>query len=270
MKRQLLWGAVAAAVVLGFVMSAEAKTLVYCSEASPEGFNPQLFTAGTTLDADRPLFNRLVEFKVGTTTLEPGLAEKWDISDDGKTYTFHLRKGVKFQGKNFTGTRDLNADDVVFSFMRQLDPKHPYAKVSGGSYEYFQGMGMPDILKSVEKVDDLTVKFTLNAPEAPLMADLAMDFASILSAEYADAMMKAGTPEKFDLDPVGTGPYTLVNYEKDAVIRYKAKPDYWNGKAKIDDLVFAITKDASVRWAKLKANECQVMPFPNPADVAAM
>ena len=270
MKRQLLWGAVAAAVVLGFVMSAEAKTLVYCSEASPEGFNPQLFTAGTTLDADRPLFNRLVEFKVGTTTLEPGLAEKWDISDDGKTYTFHLRKGVKFQGKNFTGTRDLNADDVVFSFMRQLDPKHPYAKVSGGSYEYFQGMGMPDILKSVEKVDDLTVKFTLNAPEAPLMADLAMDFASILSAEYADAMMKAGTPEKFDLDPVGTGPYTLVQYQKDAVIRYKAKPDYWNGKAKIDDLVFAITKDASVRWAKLKANECQVMPFPNPADVAAM
>ena len=83
MKRQLLWGAVASAVVLGMAMSAEAKTLVYCSEASPEGFNPQLFTAGTTLDADRPLFNRLVEFKVGTTTLQPGLAEKWDISDDG-------------------------------------------------------------------------------------------------------------------------------------------------------------------------------------------
>jgi dipeptide transport system substrate-binding protein len=270
MKRQLLWGAVASAVVLGLAMSAEAKTLVYCSEASPEGFNPQLFTAGTTLDADRPLYNRLVEFKIGTTTLEPGLAEKWDISDDGKTYTFHLRKGVKFHGKNFTPTRDLNADDVVFSFERQLDPKHPYAKVSGGSYEYFQGMGMPDILKSIEKVDDLTVKFTLKTPEAPFMADLAMDFASILSAEYADAMMKAGTPEKLDLDPVGTGPYSLVQYEKDAVIRYKANADYWGGKAAIDDLVFAITKDASVRWAKLKANECQVMPFPNPADVAAM
>jgi dipeptide transport system substrate-binding protein len=270
MKRQLLWGAVASAVVLGCALSAEAKTLVFCSEGSPEGFNPQLYTAGTTIDANRPLYNRLVEFNVGETTLRPGLAEKWEISDDGKTYTFHLRKGVKFHGKNFTATRDLNADDVVFSFMRQLDPKHPYAKISGGSYEYFQGMGLPDILKNVEKVDDLTVKFTLNTPEAPFIADMAMDFASILSAEYADAMMKAGTPEKVDLEPVGTGPYTLEQYQKDAVIRYKANADFWGGKAPIDDLVFAITKDAAVRWAKLKANECQVMPYPNPADIATM
>jgi dipeptide transport system substrate-binding protein len=270
MKSRLLWGAVVTAAALGLALSAEAKTLVYCAEASPEGFNPQLFTSGTTLDATRPLFNRLVEFKTGTTTLQPGLAEKWDISDDGKTYTFHLREGVKFHGKNFTPTRDLNADDVVFSFMRQLDPKHPYAKISGGSYQYFRGMGMPDILKSVEKVDDLTVKLTLHTAEAPFLADLAMDFASILSAEYADAMMKAGTPEKVDIQPVGTGPYALAQYNKDADIRYKANPDYWGGKAAIDDLRFAITPDATARWAKLKADECQVMASPDPADIAAM
>ena len=82
-------------VALALAAGAQAKTLVYCSEGSPEGFNPQLFTSGTTYDASSvPIYNRLVEFKTGTTEIEPGLAEKWDISPDGKTYTFHLRKGV--------------------------------------------------------------------------------------------------------------------------------------------------------------------------------
>ena len=133
--------------------------------------------------------------------------------------------------KSFTPTRDFNADDVVFTFERQLDPNHPYHKVSGGTYEYFDSMDMRNLLKSVEKVDDHTVKFTLTAPQAPFLANLAMDFASIMSAEYADQMMKAGTPEKLDLEPVGTGPFQLVDYQKDAVIRYKANPDYWGGKA---------------------------------------
>ena len=74
-----------------------------------------------------------------------------------------------------------------------------------------------------------------------------MDFASIMSAEYADQMMKAGTPEKLDLEPVGTGPFQLVDYQKDAVIRYKANEAFWGGKAALDNLVFAITPDASVR-----------------------
>ena len=65
-------------------------------------------------------------------------------------------------------------------------------------------------------------------------------------------MMKAGTPEKVDQEPIGTGPFQFVDYQKDAVIRYKAFPDYWGGKAKIDDLVFAITPDPTARLAKLQ------------------
>ena len=83
-------------------------------------------------------------------------------------------------------------------------------------------------------------------------------------------MLKAGTPEKIDQDPIGTGPFYLVQYQKDAVVRFKAFPQYWGGKAKIDDLVFAITPDASVRWAKLQKGECHVMPYPNPADLDAI
>ncbi|MGL4984461.1 MAG: ABC transporter substrate-binding protein, partial [Plesiomonas sp.] len=120
----------------------QASTLVYCSEGSPEGFNPQLYTTGTTFDASSvPMYNRLIEFTRGTTQLEPGLAESWTVSEDGKVYTFALRKGVKFHSnKLFTPTRDFNADDVVYSLMRQKDANHPYHKVSGGTYEYFQGM----------------------------------------------------------------------------------------------------------------------------------
>jgi dipeptide transport system substrate-binding protein len=262
----------AAVSLLALGAAAEAKTLVFCSEGSPEGFNPQLFTAGTTFDASsRQVYNRLVEFERGSTEIKPGLAESWTVSDDGLTYTFKLRQGVKWHGtKAFKPSREFNAEDVVFSIERQRDKNHPYHKVSGGTYEYFDSMSMGELIKAVEKVDDHTVRLVLNRPEAPMIANLAMDFASIMSAEYADAMLKAGTPEKLDLDPVGTGPFQLVAYQKDAVIRYKANPDYWEGKAAIDNLVFAITPDASVRWQKLKAGECHVMPYPNPADIPAM
>ncbi len=248
------------------------KTLVFCSEGSPEGFNPAFYTAGTTFDASsRQIFNKLSEFKRGTTEIGPALAEKWDISADGTEYTFYLRKGVKFHTtKNFTPSRDFNADDVIFTFMRQLDKEHPFHKVGGASYEYFNSMSMPELLTDIVKIDDYTVKFVLKRPEAPFIANLAMDFASVFSAEYADNMMKAGTPEVIDFEPVGTGPFQLVAYQKDAVIRYKANPDYWAGKAPIDNLVFAITPDASVRYQKLKAGECHVMPYPNPADLEAM
>lgn len=272
MKRQVISVALGFAMSMALVAGAQAKTLVYCSEGSPEGFNPSLYTAGTTFDASsRQIFNRLVEFERGTTKIVPALAESWSVSDDGLEYTFHLRKGVKFQSsKDFTPTREFNADDVLYSFGRQWDENNPYHNLSGGQYEYFIAMGMPDLIKAIEKVDDYTVKFVLNQPEAPFIANMAMDFASIMSAEHAAAMTKAGTPEKIDLEPVGTGPFQLVAYQKDAQIRYKANPDYWAGKASIDNLIFSITPDASVRYEKLKAGECQVMPYPNPADLKAM
>ncbi len=248
------------------------KTLVYCSEASPEGFNPALFTTGTTFDAaSKTLFNRLVEFKLGTTEVEPGLAERWEVSKDGKTYTFYLRKNVQFNStKDFKSTRNFNADDVIFSFERQLDVNNPYHKISGGNYEYFNSMGMGSLIKKIDRVNDYTVRFELNHAEAPFIANLAMDFASIFSAEQAQEYLKNGTPEKLDQTPVGTGPFQLFQYRKDATIRYMANKHYWGGVPKISRLIFAITPDASVRYAKIQSGECQVMPFPNPSDIALM
>ncbi len=256
---------------IGFSAHA-AKTFVYCSEGSPSTFNPQLATDGPTFNASsHTVYNTLVEFKQGSTEVVPGLAEKWTVSKDGLTYTFKLRKGVKFHSTDaFKPTRDFNADDVLFSFNRQKDPNHPYSKVSGGTYEYFDGMEMRKIIKSINKKDDLTVEFVLSQQEAPFIANMAMDFASILSAEYADAMMKAKTPDKVDTNPIGTGPFVFKSYQKDTLIRYTAHETYWKGKAKIENLIFAITPDASVRFQKLKAGECHLVAEPAPQDIDAM
>lgn len=264
--------AICTGAVLATHPAEAAKTLVYCSEGSPEGFNPQMFTSGTTFDASsQPIYDRLYNAVRGTTDIQPSLATGVDVSEDGKTYTFKLRPGVKWQTtKSFKPTRELNADDVVFSVERMADKNSPYHQVGGGSYEYYEGSGLADILDKVEKVDDMTVRFTLKNADATFLPITSMDFMSILSKEYADKMQAAGTPDKVDQDPVGTGPFQLVAYQKDAVIRYRANPDYWAGKATLDNLIFAITPDASVRWQKLKAGECQVMSYPNPADLPAI
>ena len=269
-KRNAAWaafGAVAASALIA-ASGASAKTLVYCSEGSPENFYPGINTTGTSFDVSEQIYDGLVSFERGGTSVVPALAEKWTVSKDGLEYVFQLRKGVKWHSnKNFQPTRDFNADDVVFMIERQWKESHPYFKVTSPNHSYFGDMGMPKLLKSVEKVDEHTVKIVLNRPEAPFLADLAMQWAGVQSKEYADAMLKAGTPEKIDQEPIGTGPFALVQYQKDAIIRFKAHPGYWAGKAKIDDLIFAITPDASVRWAKVQKAECHVMPYPNPADL---
>ena len=253
--------------------AAQAKQLVYCSEASPSHFDPGPLTGGNDFDAtSQTIYNRLVEFVPGGTEVAPALAESWTISEDGLNITFKLRPGVKFHTTSyFTPTRDLNADDVIFSFERQWKENNPwFAYLEGMTWDYFQGMDMPKYLKEIRKDDDLTVTFVLNEPNAPMLANLAMDFASIVSKEYADQLEAAGTLAAFSTQPVGTGPFEFVDYQLDTVIRYQAFPDYWNGKEAIDDLVFAITTDQSVRAQRLIAGECDIMPYPAPADIAQL
>lgn len=241
-------------------------TLIYCSEASPESFNPQIASSGPSFVASsQVLYNRLVTFDPVKNTPVPSLATEWKVSDDGKTWTFTLRQGVKFNSnKYFKPTRDFNADDVIFSVMRQMDAKHPYHNVSKGNYEYFTDVGLDKLIKEVKKVDDYHVQFVLNEPNAAFLADWGMDFASILSAEYADAMLKKGTPENVDNWPIGTGPYALQQYKTDALIRYIANPNYWDGPVPTKHLIFSITPDVQTRLAKLQTNECQIIPAPAP------
>lgn len=247
-------------------------TLVYCSEGSPESFNPQIATAGTTFDASsRQIYERLVAFRIGSTETIPGLAKRWEISDDGRVYRFFLRRNVAFHDTEFfTPTRPFNADDVLFSFNRMADPDHPYHSVSNGIYKYYQDMDLGNLVEALVRIDDYTIEFRLSEPYAPFLSTMAMDFASILSAEYGEQLMAAGSPEQIDQRPIGTGPYQFLRYQKDAQIVYEAHPAYWRGREAIDRLIFAITVDPSVRYARLKRGECHVMGFPLPSDIAAM
>ncbi len=274
MRTGWIVAAACAAVLAGAAVppaQAKTKTLVYCSEGSPENFNPMINTTNTTFNANSPVYGRLADFNDGTTEVAPGLAGSWDVAADGLTITFHLRHDVKWHSNRyFKPTRNFNADDVLFSFGRQWKDDNPYHHVSGGGYDYFNDMGLPALLESIDRIDDDTVRFRLKQPQAPFLADMAMDFAAIQSKEYADTLARLGRPELIDQEPIGTGPFEFVAYQKDSTIRYRAFRDFWGEKPKIDALVFAIVKDPAVRLAKLRANECQIAPYPNPADLPSI
>ena len=250
-----------------------ATNLVYCSEGSPAGFDPGQYTTGTDFDASaETIYNRLSEFERGSTNVIPGLATSWDISPDNLTYTFHLRDGVKFHTTPyFTPTRNFNADDVLFTFNRMLDKDMPFRKAYPTEFPYFTDMGMDKNIKSVKKVDDHTVTFTLDKVDAAFIQNMAMHFASIESAEYADKLLKAGNPSDINQKPIGTGPFVFKSYQKDSNIRYTGNKAYWKPEdVKIDNLIFAITTDPSVRVQKLKKNECQITIYPRPADLQSL
>ena len=249
----------------------QAAVLSVCTEASPDGFDVVQYNSLTTTNASADvLMNRLVDYDAAAGQLVPSLAERWEVSADGLSWTFQLRSGVKFQRTEwFAPSRELNADDVLFSFQRMLDPAHPWHKVATSGYPHAQSMQWPALIERIEAPTPLSVRFVLKRPDATFLATLSMGFASIYSAEYADKLLAAGTPEQLNSQPVGTGPFVLKRFQKDAVIRYAAHPDYFAGKPAIDGLVFAITPDANVRLQKLKRGECQIALSPKPLDVQA-
>jgi dipeptide transport system substrate-binding protein len=241
------------------------KTLVFCTEGSPAGFDPGQHTTSTDFDAStNTVYNELINFHRGTLDLEPALATSWEVSSDQRSYTFHLRRGVKFQTTAwFKPSRDFNADDVLFTFNRMLNPDDPFRKAYPASFPYFSDLGFDKNLDHIDRIDDYTVRFQLKQPDVVFVRNLAMSFASILSAEYAAQLSAAHREADINQLPVGTGPFVFRSYQKDALIRYDANPDYWRPEdVKLAHLVFAITPDPSVRVQKLASGECQISAFP--------
>ena len=272
-RRNSMHSLVAGGLLLASSASFAGSTLVYCSEGSPAGFDPGQYTTGTDYDAtSETLFNRLVQFERGGTEAVPALAESWETSADGKAWTFHLRHGVKFHTTDyFKPSREFNADDVVFTFERMLDKDQPFRKAYPTEFPYFTDMGLDRNIARVEKLDDHSVRFVLNEVDAAFIQNLAMNFAAIQSAEYAGQLLARGKASEINQKPIGTGPFVLSRYQKDALIRFKGNKDYWKPEdVRLDNLIFAINTDASVRMQKLKAGECQISLNPRPADLASL
>lgn len=238
--------------------------IVYCSEGSPSTFNPQLDTSGTTVDASsHQLYDRLLEFDPQTSKIVPGLASSWKVSRDGLVYTFQLRKQVSFHTTAYhTPTRFFNANDVMFSINRWRDKSHPFHNISDAEYPYFFSLGLDSLIKDVVRINGYRIEIHLSKPDSSFLANLATDFAIILSGEYAENLLMQNTPEKLDEEPIGTGPFKFVKYQKDRHIRYARHESYWQEEDVAQQLVYDITPSSSLRLAKLMTGECDVISLP--------
>lgn len=193
------------------------------------------------------------------------------MSDDGRELTFYLRKDVKFHAApDFTPTRNLNADDVIYTFDRMRNPTHPYHKQGGANYQYYESMEMNKIIVQIVRVDDYTVRFKLDRPEAPILANLAMEFASITSKEYAEHLIAKKKQPTFDSLPVGTGPFQFVGYDKNKVVHFARFANYFGGPAKIEKLDFVVVLDGSQRAKKLIDGTCDIIASPLYEDIALL
>jgi peptide/nickel transport system substrate-binding protein len=245
---------------------AKENTLVFGRGGDSVGLDPAYETDGNSFQVCDNIFEALVFYADESTELQPGLAESWDISPDGKNYTFHLRKGVKFHD----GT-PLNADAVVFSIGRMMKDRN--VKFFGKGWdipaqdrtpEYWVSMEMDDTIGAVEATDEHTVVFKLKRFEAPFLANMGMDFADIISPT---AFMK--NPKEFLRNPVGSGPFKFASWVKDDRIIMEKNQDYWDksGGPYLDKIVFRSIPENSVRFLELKAGSIHICQFPNPADV---
>ncbi len=267
-KKIILLLAVAALLCAGTALAApkQGGTLIFGRGGDSVGLDPAYETDGNSFMICDNLYEALVAYKDESTELEPGLAKSWKISSDGKTYTFQLRKGVKFHD----GT-PFNADAVVFSIGRMMKDRN--VKFFGKGWdipaqdrtpEYWVSMEMDDTIDAIEATGEYEVVFKLKRVEAPFLANMGMDFADIISPT---AFMK--NPKEFLRNPVGTGPFKFVKWVKDDQIILAKNESYWDktGGPYLDKVVFRSIPENSVRFLELKAGSIHICQFPNPADI---
>jgi len=181
--------------------------------------------------------------------LHPRLATKYDVSNDGLTYTIHLRKGVKFSD----GT-DFNADAVIRAWDNIFNPK---ARVP---LRFAVGM-----VKECVKIDDATVELKLKYAFAPLGPTLAMSLTSPISPAALD---KYG--ENISQHPTGAGPYTLQEWVKGDRIVMVRNENYWGEKPTVAKIIWKIVPEAATREAMLRAGQIHICYKPLPSNVAAL
>jgi peptide/nickel transport system substrate-binding protein/dipeptide transport system substrate-binding protein len=257
--------------LLAILPAQAARPLVYCADASPEGFDPALWDSASTAAATTQIFQGLVAFKRGTAQLEPRLATAWTVSPDARVFTFTLRRGVKFHSTPwFTPSRDFNADDVMFTFGRMVDANHPFHRAFPATYVYPQSLGLAKMIAGIDRVAEHEVRFRLHQGNVNFLGYFAASFAGIHSAEYAAQLLAQGRASAINNQPVGAGPYQFKSYRKDDVLRLLAHPGYWRGRQRTERLVYAISREPNVRVQKLARNECQVAAAIRDVDISAL
>lgn len=188
--------------------------------------NPALWT-------ELLIYDQLVRTGKDGKSMEPGLAEKWEISADGKDYTFHLRRNAKF-----SNGEAVTAEDVVFSLKRAAGETSDWGR-------FFRPITRYNI------IDQHTVKLSLDKPFTPMLSNLAMWSASILPRKAVEAQGDA-----FFDKPVGSGPFQVGEWRRGEKMQLNKNPGYWNPqKPEVDSAVINIVADDNARALRLQAGE---------------
>ena len=247
MTRRVLLAA-GTATVLAFSAPSFAQTpddvLIVGQIAEPKALDPAAVTAVNDFRILMNVYDGLVRYQSGTLEVEPALATSWEISDDGKVYTFKLRDGVKFHDGS-----DFNAEAVKFNFDRMLKEDHPYHETGPFPLSFFFSA-----VQDVEVLDPMTVKFTLDAPYAPFLSNLAYPTGLIVSPE---AVKKHG--KEFGRNPSGTGPFKFAEWKSNERVVVERNDEYWDGAAKSQAVVFRPITDANTRTAEMLAGGIDLM-----------
>ncbi len=212
-------------------------TVVAAIESDPGGLNPAVTTSGGTHTASQLMYSGLVELDEKSNP-KGELAEKWTIEDNGSTYRFTLRSGVKWHdGKPFT------AADVKYSFDEVLLKYHSRTKASVGS-----------ALQSIEAPDDLTVVFKFKQPYAPFLQQLDVTEAPMVPKHVFEGSDPTQNPA--NQAPIGTGPFKFVSYTKGSEVRLERNPDYFKkGLPYLDAVVMRVIPDRASQVTALEAGE---------------
>jgi len=208
-------------------------TFVGSYDATLDGLDPQTCVsyAGTMLLA--PVYEALVAMNKDGEW-EGVLAESWETSDDGLTWTVHLRKGVKFHNG-----REMTADDVIYNFQRIIDENTGAASRSLFANKFV----------SYEAVDPYTVKFILTGGSSTFLSELGLAMRNAIIAQ------ECVTKDGYIVHPIGTGPFEFVSWKPGEEFRVKRFDDYWGEVAKIDEAVFKYIPDDTVRLTALQTGE---------------
>ncbi|MHA6260291.1 ABC transporter substrate-binding protein [Sporosarcina sp. CAU 1771] len=232
------------------------KTLVFGRGADSTSLDPSRVTEGESFKVTKNLYETLVEFGEGDTTVGEGLATAWEPTEDGLMYTFTLREGVKFHD----GT-DFNADAVVYNFERWANgdaEMFPYYSSMFGGFKDDEGR----VIESVTADGDYTVVFKLTRAQAPFLKNLAMNMFAIASPA---AIEEFG--DKLGSNPVGTGPFKFVEWRPNETITIERFEDYWQeGLPKLARVIFKSIPDNSARLNELLAGDIDLADGIDPSD----
>lgn len=220
--------------------------------------DPAIAYDWTNWPAVKMVFDGLLDYDA-TTNLLPRLAvEMPTVSEDGRTYTFKLRQGVKFQNG-----RELTAADVVYTMNRVLDPET--ASPGAGFYVGILGAqefmdGKSEAVEGIKALDDYTVQFTLSQPDVTFLNKMALNFAYVVPKEVVEER-----GENFGHAPLGTGPFLLKEWVPGQYLVFERNPNYFfEGLPYLDKITIEVGVEPDVALLRLEKGEIDLMGDPPP------